>query len=235
MSTDDREQRPYEMGGPSLAITDPRSRKTLLGEQSGIADLDNHCPESATTGNFDENAESHSAATSRKPVLRLAAGRVRSGRHGAETSGRARTAKKTLGQVLKQRRHDMELTQRELAAKIGVKPAHIAHLELDRRRPSLTLLGRIADVLKLERESLFALSHPEAKTFISARRKATPDRSKDRVWRDFKSDRHTLADHGVTGAELKVLSHVNLLGKVTAPRNFLFILNSIREAAEEEE
>jgi transcriptional regulator with XRE-family HTH domain len=137
--------------------------------------------------------------------------------------------------VLKQRRHDLELTQRELAAKIGVKPAHIAYLELDRRRPSLTLLGQIADVLKLERESLFALSHPEAETFMGARRKSTAARTKDRVWRDFKSDRHTLAHHDVTGEELKLLSSVSLLGKVTAPRNFLFILNSIREAAEEEE
>jgi hypothetical protein len=44
-----------------------------------------------------------------------------------------------------------------------------------------------------------------------------------------------LARHDVTGQELKTLSQVNLHGKITAPRNFLFILNSIREAAEEEE
>jgi len=225
MCTDDKKQRPNE----TLVVRHPRSRKTPFGEQSGVVDLDNRCPQSATT---DGNGERHSATTPRKPVLRLAAG---SRKHGAETPGRARTAKKSLGQVLKQRRHDLQLTQREVATKIGVKPAHIAYLELDRRRPSLTLLGRIADVLKLERESLFALSHPEAKTFISAQRKETPARSKDRVWRDFKSDRHTLAHHDVTGEELKVLSHVSLLGKVTAPRNFLFILNSIREAAEEEE
>ena len=34
--------------------------------------------------------------------------------------------------------------------------------------------------------------------------------------------------------ELKVLSQVNLLGKIAAPRHFLFILNSIRQAVEEE-
>ena len=35
--------------------------------------------------------------------------------------------------------------------------------------------------------------------------------------------------------ELKVLSQVNLLGKITAPRHFLFILNAIRQAVEAEE
>jgi transcriptional regulator with XRE-family HTH domain len=74
--------------------------------------------------------------------------------------------KKTLGQVLKERRALLRLTQRELALKLGVKPSHVAYLETDRRRPSLGLLSRIADVLGLSKESLFALAHPEARSFL---------------------------------------------------------------------
>jgi len=102
----------------------------------------------------------------------------------------------------------------------------------DRRRPSLSLLGRIAEALELEREPLFEPC--EAKPFIDTRRKTSPAKSTDRVWHDFKSNRQMLARHDVTGPELKTLSQVSLNGKITAPRNFIFILNSIREAAEEE-
>ena len=42
--------------------------------------------------------------------------------------------KKTLGQVLKERRALLRLTQRELALKFGVKPSHVAYLETNRRR-----------------------------------------------------------------------------------------------------
>jgi transcriptional regulator with XRE-family HTH domain len=144
-------------------------------------------------------------------------------------------ARQTLGQMLRQRRQALQLSQRELAAKVGVKATRIACLELDRCRPSLSLLGRIADALEMEREPLFELSHCAAKPSVDTRRKTSPAKSRDRVWHGFVSNRQMLARHDVTGQELKTLSQVNLHGKITAPRNFLFILNSIREAAKEEE
>ena len=145
--------------------------------------------------------------------------------------------KKTLGPVIKRQREALGLTQRELALKFGVKPSHVAYLENDRRRPSLMLLSRIADVLGLEKEGLFLLAHPEARSLIKDHRAAAPAPrlDRDQVWRDFAHDKALLARHQVKPRELKVLSQVNLLGRVTAPRNFLFILNAIRQAVDEEE
>lgn len=76
----------------------------------------------------------------------------------------------TLGQVLKARRRALGLTQRELALQLGVKPGHITYLEAGRCRPSLSLLGRLADVLGLTREPLFLLAHPEPQEPIRAKR-----------------------------------------------------------------
>ena len=141
--------------------------------------------------------------------------------------------KKTLGQVLKNRRATLGLTQRDLATKVKVKPSHVAYLETDRRRPSLALLGRIADVMGLEKESLFLLAHPEARSLINGREKTSRSRPK-RVWQDFAKNDSVLARYDIKRRELKVLSQVNLLGKISAPRQFLFILNAIRNAVEEE-
>jgi len=137
---------------------------------------------------------------------------------------------------LKSQREILGLTQRELALKLDVKASHVAYLEKDRRRPSLGLVSRIANVLGLEKEALFLLAHPEASSLLSERREAAaPDRNPDQVWRDFTSNKAMLARHQVKPSELKVLSQVNLLGKVAAPRHFFFILNAIRQAVEEEE
>ncbi|MGA2409124.1 MAG: helix-turn-helix transcriptional regulator [Candidatus Binataceae bacterium] len=144
--------------------------------------------------------------------------------------------KKTLGQVLKNQRETLALTQRELALKLNVKPSHVAYLEKDRRRPSLGLLSRIADVLGLPKESLFVLAHPEASSLLGSRRSPSAGHDDpDQVWRDFTGNKALLARHGVKPRELKVLSQVNLLGKITAPRHFLFILNAIRQAVEADE
>jgi transcriptional regulator with XRE-family HTH domain len=144
--------------------------------------------------------------------------------------------KKTLGHVLKQRREMLGLTQRELALKLNVKPSHVAYLENDRRRPSLALVSRLADVMGLEKEPLFLLAHPEAGVLLdNSRREPAPHQSRDQVWRDFAGNKALLARHQVRPRELKVLSQVNLLGKITAPRHFLFILNAIRQAVEAED
>jgi transcriptional regulator with XRE-family HTH domain len=144
--------------------------------------------------------------------------------------------KKTLGQVLKRRREALAITQRELARRLNVKPSHVAYLENDRRRPSLGLLSRIAEVMGLEKEPLFLLAHPEASSLIDQARRPPALRSDPRqVWRDFAGNKALLSQYNVKPRELRVLSQVNLLGKITAPRHFLFILNAIRQAVEAEE
>jgi transcriptional regulator with XRE-family HTH domain len=142
--------------------------------------------------------------------------------------------RKTLGQVLKQQRGAFRLTQRELARKLGVKASHVAYLENGRRRPSLSLLSRIADTLQLDKQQLFLLTHPEARALVTERPEPARDRGKDQAWRAFARDRALLATNRVTARELKVLQQVNMLGRVSAPRQYLFILNSIRQAVEEE-
>lgn len=141
---------------------------------------------------------------------------------------------KTLGQVLRKKREILGLTQRELARQLGVKSSHVTYLESDRRRPSLALLARIADVLGLEKEPLFLLAHPEASSFVGARREVSPRKEARKVWDDFVSNKVLIEHHHINPAELNVLSQISLLGRVTAPRNFLFILNAIRQAVEEE-
>jgi transcriptional regulator with XRE-family HTH domain len=139
----------------------------------------------------------------------------------------------TLGEVLRRRRETLALTQRQLAVQLGVKASHIAYLEANRRRPSLGLVSRIAEVLGFEKEMLFVLAHPEARSLISTRRATAVPYGTDDVWHDFANDKELLVQHQVKPQELRILAQVNLLGKVTSPRQFLFILNSIRQAVEE--
>jgi hypothetical protein len=86
----------------------------------------------------------------------------------------------------------------------------------------------------LPKGSLFALAHPEARSFLSTPRDAAPPQEHDQAWHEFAGNDALLARHQVKPRELQVLSQVNSLGRVTAPRQFVFILNAIRQAVEEE-
>jgi transcriptional regulator with XRE-family HTH domain len=140
--------------------------------------------------------------------------------------------KKTLGQVLKARREVIGLSQRELARRLGVKASHVGYLETGQRRPSLSLLARLGDVLGLETEPLFFLTHPEARALLMrSEPAATPE--PDHSWRTFSRDKDLLTRYHVTKGELRVLSQVNTLGKISSPRHYLFILNAIRHAVDQ--
>jgi transcriptional regulator with XRE-family HTH domain len=146
--------------------------------------------------------------------------------------------KKSLGKILKSRREALGLSQRELARKLGVKASHVGYLENGRRRPSLPLLGRLADTLGLDREPIFLLAHPEAKALLDSRDEPArvAARGRDQAWRTFTSDKRLQHKYGVTPKEMKLLASVNMHmpGKISSPLHFLFILNSIRQAAERE-
>jgi transcriptional regulator with XRE-family HTH domain len=137
--------------------------------------------------------------------------------------------KKTLGQVLKSQRQALELTQRQLASRAGVKASHVAHLELGKRKPTLGLLNRLAKMLKVEYEKIFGLAYPEAKSLVGSYQRVIP---KDWAWREFTSNKALLARYNVQPRELTVLAQTNQLGRIIAPSDFLFILNSMRQAVE---
>jgi transcriptional regulator with XRE-family HTH domain len=139
----------------------------------------------------------------------------------------------SFGKVLKQARLALGLSQQALARKLGVRASHIGYLEQGRRRPSLTLLNELADTLGVDKERLFLLSHPEAKNLIGSARSKPGKNRRSSAWKDLLADKAALIRNNVTPKELKVLSHIELLGTVLSPRDYLFILNSIRQAVKE--
>ena len=131
--------------------------------------------------------------------------------------------------MIRKARHAMRLTQRDLGAMVGVKASHIAYIEAEQRNPSLSLLRKLADTLRLNRQEMLFLIHPDAKHLTQEQAPLRPNGKVD-GWRQFASNRALLQRHRVTPGELKVLKMVNSLGPVSNPRYFLFVLNSIRMA-----
>ena len=60
-----------------------------------------------------------------------------------------------LGQLIKQKRKELALTQRELAKKLGVEASHVAYLEGGKRNPSLALMGRLEQALGISRGAAY--------------------------------------------------------------------------------
>lgn len=138
--------------------------------------------------------------------------------------------KKTAGATIKEARDGLRMTQRVLAKEVGVKASHIAYIENGQRKPSLALLRRLANVLDLNPRELLFLTHPDAKFLTDGVESTTEKRDS---WQRFASNRALIKRHNITRAELKVLKQVTLLGNISNPRNFLFILNSIRLAGDQ--
>ena len=141
--------------------------------------------------------------------------------------------KPTLGGVLKAARVRCGLTQKQLASRVSAAESYLAYLETDQRQPSLELLSRLAQALQLAPDKLFLLAHPEARALFRGQARSWPRH--DQAWRAFIKKKELLARYNVQPHELKVLAQAAKLGPAIAPYDFLFILNSIRQAMETEE
>jgi len=136
----------------------------------------------------------------------------------------------TFGSVIRRRRRQLELTQQEVARRIGVRPNYIGYLERDVRRPSTAVLIKLAKVLDLDRTELFFLAHPQVREFV--RPHARPQEAS--AWEEFRRNKRLQARYRVTPQELKVLEQISRLGPVGSPRDYLFVLQAIRLALENE-
>ena len=132
-----------------------------------------------------------------------------------------------LGEFLKTHREALGLTQRSLAQKLGIEASHVSFIESGRRKPSLQLVGRMADALGLDRQELLVLAHPEANALLTATNSAPP-KPTTASWQRFIKDHALLARYHVTTRELHVLEHLSLLATLSA-KEFLAILTLIRD------
>jgi transcriptional regulator with XRE-family HTH domain len=131
--------------------------------------------------------------------------------------------------MLKHRRQTLDLTQRQLAERLGVKGSHVAYLENGRRKPSLALLKRLADVLELNRSQLFLLAHPEAKSLLSSSAASARPEDPAKAWQRFVRDRTLRARYHITPREIQALKHLSLLGFVLTELEFLAVVTLIRQ------
>jgi transcriptional regulator with XRE-family HTH domain len=130
-------------------------------------------------------------------------------------------SEETFGKVLKQARLSLGLSQMGLARKLGVRASHIDYLEQGRQRPSLTLLNALGDELVWTRNACSC--SPESKDLIKGIATKRAASNKRNAWQELLADKATLVRNNVTPKELRVLSHISLLG-VFKPRDYLFIL-----------
>jgi putative transcriptional regulator len=129
--------------------------------------------------------------------------------------------------LLKAHRNDLGLTQQSLAQKLGVRASHIALLENGRRRPSLSLVVRLAAALGVDGRELLQLAYPEIRTLVSPMPKRRSNLSPS--WRRLFKNSALLARYRVTRQELEVLEHLGMLGGKLTTKRLLAILLLARD------
>lgn len=138
----------------------------------------------------------------------------------------ARLKERSFGQVLRDRRRQLNLTQEEVARRIKTSTPYIGHLESAKRHPSDKIVTRLAEVLGLDRRELFFLANPRAMAILSPE----PKSDAKTAWEDFRKDEPLRRIHNISNDEMEMLARVALMGDVKSPRDFIYILTTVRHA-----
>src|ERR1700731_3250201 len=105
-----------------------------------------------------------------------------------------RTKERSFGQVLRDRRRQLDLTQEEVARRIKTSTPYIGHLESAKRHPSDKIVTRLAEVLGLDRRELFFLANPRAQALLSPEVESPAESA----WEDFRKNEQLRRVHNVT-------------------------------------
>jgi len=137
-----------------------------------------------------------------------------------------RRKERTFGQVIRERRRELNLTQREVARRVNVSIAYIGHLEADKRHPSDKILGRLAGVLRMEGRDLYFIANPHTIGMLQP-----DDNSRyQSAWDELRRDNGLRRSHRIKKDEMELLERVAAMGKIPGTRDFIYILNTIRYA-----
>ncbi len=132
----------------------------------------------------------------------------------------------SFGRIIRERRRQNDLTQEEIARRIGTSTPYVGHLESGKRHPSDEIVSRLADALGFDRRELFFLANPQAKEILHTKPTGRP-RS---AWEEFRRNLHLHHEYRITDKEMHMLSQVALMGEVRSSRDFIYILNTVRQA-----
>src|SRR5271170_2784247 len=145
---------------------------------------------------------------------------------------RGRAKEPNFGEVIHNRRRELDLTQAEVASRIKASTSYVGNLESGRRHPSNLIVTRLAKALRLDKRELFFLANLHAE----ARRSARPNEAEvsASVWDQFRRDKQLQRIHNVSKAEMKMLSRAIVfgcdLGRVQSLCDLIYILNTVRHA-----
>jgi transcriptional regulator with XRE-family HTH domain len=140
-----------------------------------------------------------------------------------------RPKRNPLGQLIKQKRKELAITQRALAEQLGVEPSHVAYLESGQRKPSLMLMAGLEAALGISRQQIFLLAHPEAAGIVNPIDRSPLREEPAVVWRRLRTDRAFISRHRMNGRELQVFHQLYRLGYALSRHQVLAILTMIRD------
>ena len=132
----------------------------------------------------------------------------------------------SFGEIIRERRRQRNMTQRDVARRIGTSAPYVGHLESGQRHPSDEIVTKLADALGFDRREMFFLANPKAKELLK-----TPEPGpKLSAWDEFRQDDGLRRSYAISGEEMDMLNRVALLGEVRSARDFIYILNTVRQA-----
>ena len=137
-----------------------------------------------------------------------------------------RRKERTFGQVIRERRRQLDLTQQEVGRRIKTSTPYVGHLESGKRHPSDKVLSRLAEVLALDRRELFFLANPGTVELL----KSEDGEGKRSAWEEFRRNDRLRRSLSITSDEMDVLSRVAAMGEIGSPREFIYVLNTVRHA-----
>src|SRR6266566_4146367 len=138
-----------------------------------------------------------------------------------------------VGGLLRTRRESLHWTQQSLGSELGVKGSYLAMIESGRRKPSLKLIVRLADKLRLDAQQLLVRVRAETRPLITANGSGSTNKARAATgsWQQFINNSALLKHYRVTERELQILKR-RFSESLLSAKQYVALLVLIRDIPE---
>jgi len=134
-----------------------------------------------------------------------------------------------LGELVKQKRLQLGLTQTGLADMLGVGQTYITFIEKDKRTPSNDILLNLAKALRLSFKKLYGLAHPDLKNMVNFRT-SVATRELPLHLQNLAADKLLREKFSITDQDISMLGSIQARGETRNKDDYIVILMTIRNA-----
>ena len=132
------------------------------------------------------------------------------------------------GDYIRKKRLELDLTQSEMADKLGISQNFVAYIEKNERNPSKDVIKKLADLFSVPTDKLYLMANPDLEK-IFKKNPVNGQLPLPPLLKKLQSDPDLRRKYSIQDEDISMLNSLQPRGQIQRVEDYVFLLMTIRQ------